>query len=54
MAQPQLAGAGGPNVNIDVDVENNFDNDADIDGIVQEAMTKFGHKLKEALKNIKK
>ncbi|HDK7162084.1 TPA: phage tail tape measure protein [Clostridium botulinum] len=54
VAQPQLAGAGGPNVNIDVDVENNFDNDADIDGIVQEAMTKFGHKLKEALKNIKK
>ncbi|MCJ8173234.1 hypothetical protein [Clostridium botulinum] len=54
VAQPQLAGSGGPNINIDVDVENNFDNDADIDGIVQEAMKKFGYKLKEALKNIKK
>ncbi|NFM30679.1 phage tail tape measure protein [Clostridium botulinum] len=54
VAQPQLAGAGGPNINIDVDVENSFDNDDDIDGIVQEAMKKFGYKLKEALKNIKK
>lgn len=54
VAQPQLAGAGGSNVKIDIDVENNFDNDTDIDGIVQETMKEFGYKLKEALKNIKK
>ncbi|KEH84601.1 phage tail tape measure protein [Clostridium novyi] len=54
IAQPQLAGVGGGNVNVDVDVENNFDNDTDIDGIVQKAMQEFGYKLKEALKNVKK
>ena len=54
IAQPQLAGVGGGNVNVDVDVENNFDNDTDIDGIVQKAMQEFGYKLKEALKNVKR
>ncbi|KEH90622.1 phage tail tape measure protein [Clostridium botulinum] len=54
IAQPQLAGAGGGNVNVNVDVENNFDNDTDIDGVVQKAMQEFGYKLKEALKNVKR
>nr|WP_243447544.1 phage tail tape measure protein [Clostridium tetani] len=54
VAQPQLAGSGGNNIKVNVDMKNNFNNDDDVETIVQEAMQEFGYKLKEALKNIKK
>jgi len=54
ISKPQLAGAGGNNVNVDMNVENNFNNDTDIDQVVEEAATQFAYKLKQALKNIKK
>ena len=54
VAQPQLAGAGGNNIKVNVDMKNNFNNDDDVETIVQEAMQEFGYKLKEALKNTKK
>lgn len=54
VAKPQIAVAGGNNINVNVDVENNFDSDTDIDSVVEEASQQFAYKLKEALKNIKK
>ncbi|NME95364.1 phage tail tape measure protein [Clostridium cochlearium] len=53
VAQPQLAGSGGNNIKVNVDMKNNFNNDDDVETIVQEAMHEFGYKLKEALKNTK-
>ncbi|AWZ49808.1 phage tail tape measure protein [Clostridiaceae bacterium 14S0207] len=53
ISKPQLAGAGANNVNVDMNVENNFNNDTDIDQVVEEAAKQFAFKLKQALKNIK-
>ena len=53
VAKPQVIAASANN-NVNVEVENNFENNNDIDSIVQEATIQFAYKLKQALVNIKK
>ena len=53
VAKPQLAFSGKGNTNVNVDVNNEFNNETDIDKVVQEAAKQFAYKLKEALNNIR-